>query len=113
MEELKKTDFAKLEAEMKKLKPEVEKSMQEAKIGMQKAKTELQEYKAFVAGLDEQGLINKKQPYTIEHKNSQLRINGKAQPADVYNKYRSFLQKHKNFTLKKEADDFNIDVDWQ
>jgi hypothetical protein len=37
-----------------------------------------------------------------------LIINDKKQPASVCNKYRSFLVKHKDFTIKKSDDDFNI-----
>jgi len=40
-----------------------------------------------------------------------LIVNGKKQPVEVYNKYRSFLEKHKKFTMKKADGDFNIDND--
>lgn len=111
IERIKETDFEKIEIELRKIKPEIEKSMKEAKAGIEKAKTELKEYKTFVDGLEKDGLIDKKAPYSIEHKNGVLKINGKTQPADVYSKYRTFLEKHKDFTLKKDEDDFNIDID--
>ncbi len=111
IERIKETDFKKIEIELQKIKPEIEKSMLDAKASIEKAKTELKEYKTFVDGLEKDGLIDKKAPYSIEHKNGTLMINRKAQPADVYNKYRSFLEKHKDFTLKKDDDDFNIDID--
>jgi hypothetical protein len=111
LEKVKDIDFSKMEAELKKIKPELEKSLAEAKVSIEKAKEELREYKTFVDGLANDGLINKKEAYKIEHKEGVLKINGKTQTVDVYNKYRTFLEKHKNFTLKKDADDFDLDVD--
>ena len=115
LEEVKKIDMSKLNEDMKKLDlqmkelgPKIEKEMEKAKLEIAKAKEEMKEYKAFVDGLDKDGLINKKEPYSIEHKNGELIINGKKQPANVYNKYRSFLEKHKKFNIKKSDDDFNI-----
>jgi hypothetical protein len=111
LEKVKEIDFSKMEAELKKIKPELEKSLAEAKVSIEKAKTELKEYKTFVDGLEKDDLINKKESYKIEHKDGVLKINGKTQPSNLYNKYRTFLEKHKNFTLKKDADDFDLDID--
>ena len=115
MAEVKKIDMSKLDADMKKLEiemkgigPKIEKEMQNAKASIEKAKVETKEYKGFVDGLEKDRLINKKEGYTIQHKNGELIINGKKQPADVYNKYESFLKKHEKFTIKKSDDDFNI-----
>jgi len=115
MDEVKKIDMRKLDAHMKKLNdqmkdlgPKIEKEMEKAKISIERAKAEMKEYQGFVDGLEKDGLINKKEPYTIQHKNGELIINGKKQPADVYNKYRTFLKKHEKFTIKKSVDDFNI-----
>ena len=115
MEEMKKIDMSKLDADMKKMEiemkglgPKIEKEMENAKASIEKAKVEMKEYKSFVDGLEKDGLINKKEGYTIQHKNGELIINGKKQPADVYNKYRTFLKKHEKFTIKKSDDDFNI-----
>ena len=115
MEEVKKVDMSKLDADMKKLEiemkglgPKLQKEMENAKAGIEKAKAEMKEYKSFVDGLEKDGLINKKEDYTIQHKNGELLINGKRQPADVYNKYRPFLKKHEKFTIRKSDDDFNI-----
>lgn len=106
-----KTDMQRVEKEMKEMAPRIEKEMEKAKIDIEKAKEEMKEYRSFVDGLEKDGLINKKEGYSIQHKNGELIINGKKQPADVYNKYRSFLEKHKKFTMKKTDDDFNIDND--
>jgi len=118
MDEVKKIDMSKLDADMKKLEiemrsigPKMQKDMQNAKAGIEKAKAEMKEYKSFVDGLDKDGLISKKNNYTIQHKNGELIINGKKQPADVYNKYGTFLKKHDKFTIKKSDDNFNIDND--
>jgi hypothetical protein len=113
MEEMKKIDMSKLDADMKKIEmkgigPKIEKEMENAKASIEKAKVEMKEYKSFVDGLERDRLINKKDGYTIQHKNGELIINGKKQPADVYNKYRTFLKKHEKFTIKKSDDDFNI-----
>jgi hypothetical protein len=115
MEDLRKIDMSKLQEEMKKLQeemkdlgPQMEKELANAKVEIEKAKKEMQEYKDFVDGLDKDGLINKKQDYTIEEKSGDLIINGKKQPGEVYNKYRSFLEKHKHFKIEKSEGNFNI-----
>lgn len=118
MQKMKEVDFSKIEIEMKKvgeemkkIGPEIEKSMEKAKEGLEKAKAEMKEYKDFVDGLEKDGLIDKKKNYSIKHADGELIINGKKQPEAVYNKYRSFLEKHKKFSINKEDDDFNIDND--
>lgn len=109
--ETRKLEIDKLKEEMKDLKPQIERSMKEAHEGIEKAKAELKAYKGFIDGLDKDGLIDKSKEYTIEHENGELTINGKKQSQEVYNRYRSFLEKQKNFTIKKSSDDFDIDVD--
>ena len=118
MDEVKKIDMSKVESEMKKVQeemkelgPKLEKEMQKAKVEMEKAKKEMKEYKEFVNGLETDGLINKKDGYTIKHKDGELIVNGKKVSEQVYSKYRSFLEKHKNFNIEKNNDDFNIDID--
>jgi hypothetical protein len=115
LEAVKKTDFSKvqdqmkkLEEEMKKLGPEFEKHMEKAKVEIEKAKQEIKAYEDFTDNLESDGLINKKEDYTIEEKNGQLIINGKTQPASVYNKYRSFLEAHKGLKIEKNDGDYNI-----
>jgi hypothetical protein len=118
MDKVKQMDFSKLDADMKKLEqelkkigPEIEKSMENAKESIEKAKVELKQYKEFTNGLEKDGLIDKQKRYSIKHKNGELYINDKKQGEDVYNKYRSFLEKHKTFSFEKNDDDFNIDLD--
>lgn len=107
LERVRDIELPKIEEEMKKVAPQIEKSLKEAKESIEKAKAEMQEYKEFETSLEKDGLINKTQ-YTIEHKNGVLTINGQQQPEAVYNKYRSFLEKHKDLTLKKDAEGLNI-----
>jgi hypothetical protein len=116
MEQMKNIDMSELnkqmetlKIEMKDLGPKIEEQVAKAKIQVEKAKAEMTEYKSFVDGLDKDGLINKEGDYTIQHKNGKLIINGKEQPANIYDKYRSFLEKHKKFTIKKSDNGFNID----
>ena len=111
IEKVKSVDFEKIKTDLAKMQPEIEKSMKQAHESIEKAKAELKEYKTFLDDLEKDGLIDKKGSYIIEHKNSQLIINGKLQSAEVYNKYRTFLEKHGKITIKKTADDFNIDKD--
>lgn len=117
MEEVKKTDFSKIDEEMAKVKkemenigPGLEKEMQKARTQIEKAKEELKEYKGFVDGLEKDGLINKKEDYSIKHKDGELIINGKKASNETYLKYRSFLEKHPKFNIEKN-DDFNINDD--
>jgi len=114
----KQVDMSKVEAEMKKVQeemkelgPKLEKEMEKTKIEMEKAKKEMKEYKEFVDGLQADGLINKKEVYSIKHKDGELIVNGKKVSEQVYSKYRSFLEKHKKFDIEKNNDDFNIHID--
>ena len=97
----------KVEEQMKNLGPQLEK----AKEGIEKARAEIREYRDFVNGLESDGLINKKQTYTLKHKNGELEVNGKKVSSEIYNKYRGFLEKHPKFSIEKDEDDFDIDMD--
>jgi copper chaperone CopZ len=101
----------KVKEEMKDLGPKIRKELDNAKVEIEKAKVELREYKGFVDGLDKDGLINKNEPYTLKHKDGELLINGKKASEQVISKYRSFLEKHKSFSIEKTDDDFDIDTD--
>ena len=104
-------DLKGMNEELQKIKPVLEINLKNVNVEIEKAKAELKEYKTFTDGLENDGLINKKENYTIRHKNGELIINGKTQPAGVYSKYRDFLEKHKSLTIEKSDDDFNIDHD--
>ena len=125
LDEVKKINFKELEEEMAKAKkelekigPQIEKEMQKAKVEIEnakveieKAKVEMKEYKSFVDGLANDGLIDKKEGYSIKHKDGKLMINDKEATDKTYDKYRSFLEKHKKFNIEKNKDDFNINMD--
>lgn len=104
-----KAEMPKLQEELKNIRPQVEESIRKAKTDMEKARQEIKEYKNFEEGLEKDGLINRKENYSIEHTDGQLYIDGKLQPESVYNKYRSFLEKNKKFRLKKTQDDFDLE----
>jgi hypothetical protein len=104
-------EMEKVKEEMKDLGPTIQKEMEKAKVEIEKAKVEIKEYKEFVNGLENDGLINKKEGYSLKHKDGELFINGKKASEQTYNKYRPFLEKHKKFNIKKDDDDFDIDTD--
>jgi hypothetical protein len=104
-------DMEKMQTELSKIGPEIEKSMEKAKVEMEKAKAEMKEYNEFVDGLEKDGLLNRKEGYTIKHKDGELFINDKKATDATYKKYKTFLDKHKKFTIEKSDDDFNIDID--
>ena len=118
LDEVKKINLSEMEAELskvkedlKKIRPEIEKELQKAKVEIEKAKAEMKEYKSFVDGLEKDGLINKKEGYSIKYKNGKLTINDKEASAGTYDKYRRFLDKHEKFNIEKNKDDFNINMD--
>jgi len=104
-------EIAKAMKELEKVGPQIEKELKKARVEMEKAKVEMREYKSFVDGLANDGLINKKTGYTIKHKDGKLTINDKDANAKTYNKYRTFLEKHKKFKIEKDTDDFELDTD--
>ena len=111
LDKVKDIDFKGIEENIKKMKPELEKSMKDAKESIEKAKKELLEYKSFIDGLDKDGLIDKDKNYTIQYKNGELTIDGQKQPDDVVKKYSGFLKGRKDFTIKKDEGNFNINND--
>jgi predicted ribosome quality control (RQC) complex YloA/Tae2 family protein len=119
IEKVKDADMKKLEKELEKvreelkdLKPKLEKELEKAKVEMEKAKATLAEYRDFTNGLENDGLINKKEGYTLKHKDGELFINGKKASAGTYNKYSDFLNKNKKFSIDRDdSNGFNIGND--
>jgi hypothetical protein len=117
MEEIKKIqpqidkELAKAKVEIEKIRPELEKELAKAKVDIDKAKEEIREYKTFVDGLEKDGLLNKKDEYTIRHKDGKLIVNGKEASSSIYSKYKSFLDKHKKLHIQKTEDSFDMDED--
>ncbi len=95
-----------LKKELEKLGPEIKESLQKAKVELEKAGEELKAFKDFIDGLEQDGLISKKDDYSIVHKDGDLIINDVKQPKTVYKKYRTYLDKHKSFEInnKKKAE---------
>lgn len=104
-------EMKKMQEELKGIQPRLEKELAKAREEIEKARAEIKEYKEFVDALDKDGLINKKEGYKLKHKDGDLFINGKKADAATYSKYRSFLEKHKKFSIDKDLDDFDIDMD--
>lgn len=104
-------DMSKMKEELKNIGPEIEKELANAKVEIEKAKVEIKEFKGFVEGLEKDGLISKKDGFTLKHENGELFINGKKASAEVYNKYNDFLQKHKKFNMVQNEKDFDLDKD--
>ena len=118
LENVKKIDFSALEKEMKQLEvemgkigPEIEQSLAKAKVEIEKAREEMKEYNAFINTLEKDGLLKRTEGYSLKHKDGEFFINGKKQSADVYNKYKYFLDKHKSFNIERTDDDFDMDID--
>lgn len=103
-------NMEKMKDQLKGIGPDLQKQMEKVKVQMDKAKAEMKEYKEFVDGLEKDGLINKKENYSIKNKDGELQINGKKADPAVYDKYRNFLEKHKQFRIEKSGDDFDINL---
>ncbi|MEI2756701.1 MAG: hypothetical protein V9F46_09605 [Chitinophagaceae bacterium] len=111
LRKVKEVDLQKVQEELEKIKPTIEKSLKEAKSQMEKAKLTIQEYKSFVNGLEKDSLINKEKGYTLKNEDGVLYINGTKAPNETYQRYKSFLDTHKNFNINNKKGDFNINLD--
>lgn len=113
--EIKNIDRAEIKKEMENAKLEIEKSkdeikkididkiMHEAKEGIGKAKQELKELKTMFTEMENDGLINSKNGFKIEFKNSDLYINGEKQKQPVTDKYRKYFKEdHFEMEIEKE-----------
>ena len=107
---LRETDMKKIEEQLRNIRPEIEKSMSTTRESIEGAKKELQSYKTFITELEKDGLVNQND-YTIEYRKGELFINGNKQDDSIKKKYSSFLKDRKDFTIKKDADHFNIKTD--
>ena len=111
MKRVQEIDMKKIEEQLKNIQPQIEKSMADARISLENAEKELTAYKTFINGLEKDGLVGKDN-YTIEYKKGELFIDGKKQPDSVLRKYNTFLKEQKDFTIEKNAKNFNIKNDW-
>lgn len=85
------------------IKREVEKSLKEAQKNLQAAKAEMQNYKGLQTALQNDGLISKNKPYTIELKEGFLYINGAKQSKAITDKYSQYYSGKKNFVIKEDG----------
>lgn len=104
-------ELAKAKDEIEKIRPELEKELAKAKVEIEKAKVEIREYKSFIEGLEKDGVLNTKEEYRIVHKDGKLFINDKEVSSSVYNKYKSFLDKHKKLNINKSSNSLNLSDD--
>ncbi|HEX2608791.1 MAG TPA: hypothetical protein VHK91_15515, partial [Flavisolibacter sp.] len=111
LERIKDIDLREVEANLKKIQPELEQSLKSTRESLEKMKVELKAYQTFIDRLETDGRIDKKVDYTIQYKAGSLLINGKKQTDEVTTSYQWFLKDRKDFTIRKEADGFNIDKD--
>ena len=81
----------------------VQKIRQEAKVNIDEARLELQQTKALFRELDKDGLVNSKEGFTIEYKDSDLYINDIKQSQQVTGKYRKYINKN-HFKIKIEKE---------
>lgn len=99
----------KLRKELAELEPKISRSMAEAKLKIEEARKELKGYQSFIDDLHKDGLIDKQNDYRVEWKKGELSVNGKKQTEEVVRRY-TFLTGHKDFTLVKGSEEFNIDT---
>ncbi len=85
---------------------EFHKKMEKAMEKVHRAGEELQAYKEMVNEMEKDGLLNSRQPYTIEYDNEELLINGAKQPAAVTDKYKRYFKSGK-VRIKKEKEGNN------
>ena len=71
----------------------------------------VREYKEFIDGLEKDGVLDTDKEYTIVHKDGKLIVNGKEVSSSVYNKYKSFLEKHKKLNIRQSENSLNLGND--
>ena len=89
----------------KEIQEDLKKAKEEMKMAqgeMVKARATMYETKELINKLSADGLIDFKNPYSIEIKEGELFINGTKQSKEVNEKYKSYL-KDKNFSIKNEG----------
>ena len=92
------------------LKKDFRKEMEKAKEEVNQAAIELQNYKDMLLEMDKDGLLNAKEPYSIEYNKGTLIINGKTQPGTISTKYRHYF-KRENVKISRGKDDDDRTID--
>lgn len=100
-------DNKQLQEQMKEVQQKVQQELKQARVSMEAAAEEMRQFDAFVNSLAADGLLQK-EAYRVEEKDGKLLIDGKEQPAAVYEKHQAFLKKHKGLTITKDEDGLQI-----
>lgn len=103
-------DLAKAKAEIKASKPKIRASLEKATLDIEAARKEFEGYQSMIGQMQQEGLISDPKNYEIEWKKGELFINGKQQPADIRQRYRSFF-KNDPTRLKNVDDSFRKNDD--
>lgn len=100
MEEARK-ELDKAKEEIKKI--DMDKIRSEVDKGIGEAKAELNRIKTMFNEMEKDGLISRKEGFSIKYKDKELYINGEKQPASVTDKYRHYFSKdHFSITIDKD-----------
>lgn len=67
-------------------------------------------YEKMLAKMEQEGLINRSDDYSVQKKNGKLYINGKRQPDEVYNKFKKYLDDAKTLSLSGSKNSLNVSV---
>lgn len=103
-------DIAKAKAEIKASKPKIKASLEKAKLDIEAARKEFEGYKAMIGQMQQNGLISDPKNYDIEWKNGELWINGKQQPAEIRERYKTYFKRDPTH-LKNTDDSFRKNDD--
>lgn len=135
IEEAKKIDYKKLEKELEKSREQwqkekvnikkelqeakkeiinnkgtLQKELSEARDEIQNTKATLQSYKKMITRMDNEGLLNSKDDYSIDYQEGSLLINGKKQTQEIFDSYKSYF-KNDNTHIKNQKGNFSINTD--
>jgi hypothetical protein len=86
-----------------KIKVQVEEAMKDARKSMEAAKEEMKLTKEFIDMLQKDGIIDKSKTKRIEVRDGQLFIDGKKQPDELNDKYKSYYRKD-NYSITLNGD---------
>ncbi|MBS1743854.1 MAG: hypothetical protein JST81_12540 [Bacteroidetes bacterium] len=114
-EEMKKINVTEIKKEMEQARKEMMKSRDElkkidfhniindAKAEVEKAKSSIKELQTMFDEMEADGLIKKKDGFTIEYLNNDLFINGEKKSSDITGKYRKYFKEdHFKINIEKE-----------
>ncbi|MEO5682407.1 MAG: hypothetical protein ABIQ88_07175 [Chitinophagaceae bacterium] len=87
------------------LSKDFKKELQKAREDVDRATEELKNYQNMLTEMEAAGLLNVRQPYSVEYKKGELIINGQKQPDNITNKYKHYFRKENvKITKGKEGD---------